>query len=174
MSIDFNIRESKNISGIYLLTPSVSKDTRGKIWTSFMKHEIESLLPNDMSFRHDKFSTSKHNVLRGIHGDSKSWKLITCVSGEIQQVVVDLRDNSPTYLKWESWIMSAEKPQSILIPPHMGNAYYVTSIEALYHYKLAYQGEYIDADEQFSVKWNDQNIGIKWLTDSPDLSDRDR
>ena len=56
----------------------------------------------------------------------------------------------------------------------MGNAYYVKSEEAVYHYKLAYDGEYIDADEQFSIKWNDESIGIKWLTKTPILSERDK
>jgi dTDP-4-dehydrorhamnose 3,5-epimerase len=55
----------------------------------------------------------------------------------------------------------------------MGNAYYVASKEAVYHYKLAYDGSYIDADLQFTINWNDKSIGIKWMTDKPFLSDRD-
>ena len=173
MSIDFEIKESDVIKGVWIIKPSISTDLRGNIWTSFLKDEVERLLPEDLSFKHDKFSTSKHNVLRGVHGDTKSWKLVTCVYGEIQQVVVDLRKGSPTYLQWQDFMISSESQKMILIPPNMGNAYYVTSAEAVYHYKLAYEGDYIDADEQFSVKWNDESIGIKWLTDSPILSNRD-
>ena len=55
----------------------------------------------------------------------------------------------------------------------MGNAYYVKSTEAVYHYKLAYRGDYIDAEEQFTVNWNDKSIGIKWASENPILSDRD-
>ena len=131
------------------------------------------LLPDDLYFKHDKFSTSMHNVLRGIHGDTKSWKLVTCVYGEIQQVVVDLREDSPTYLKWQDFIINGNNQQLILIPPYMGNAYYVNSSEAVYHYKLAYGDDYIDADEQFSVRWDDDTIGIKWMSDNPILSNRD-
>ena len=174
MSIEFNIQESTIISGIYILTPSISEDSRGNIWTSFMKDEIEALLPDNIYFKHDKFSTSKYNVLRGIHGDTKSWKLVTCVCGEIQQVVVDLRKDSSTYLKWQDFIINSDNQQLILIPPNMGNAYYVTSVQAVYHYKLAYGGDYIDADEQFSVKWNEERINIKWLSSSPILSGRDK
>jgi dTDP-4-dehydrorhamnose 3,5-epimerase len=94
MSIEFNIQESTEISGVYILKSSMSEDARGNIWTSFLKDEVEKLLPRDLYFKHDKFSTSKHNVLRGIHGDTKSWKLVTCVHGEIQQVVVDCRKDS--------------------------------------------------------------------------------
>ena len=155
------------------MTPSVSVDARGNIWTSFLKDRVEGLLPDDLFFKHDKFSTSKRNVLRGIHGDTKSWKLVTCVHGEIQQVVVDMRKDSPTYKQWQDFIISKDNQQLILIPPNMGNAYYVNSSEAVYYYKLAYNGDYIDADEQFSVKWNDNTIGINWMSDNPILSNRD-
>ena len=173
MSIEFDIIESTIISGVYILTPSVSEDARGDIWTSFLKDEVDGLLPDDLFFKHDKFSTSKRNVLRGIHGDTKSWKLVTCVHGEIQQVVVDMRKDSPTYKQWQDFIINKDNQQLILIPPNMGNAYYVSSEEAVYHYKLAYNGDYIDADEQFSVKWNDEKINIKWISDTPILSHRD-
>jgi dTDP-4-dehydrorhamnose 3,5-epimerase len=172
--INFNIVESEKIKGIWIITPTISCDERGNIWTSFIKSEIESLLPNGLNFKHDKFSTSRGNVLRGVHGDSKSWKLVTCVYGSIQQVVVDLRKDSPTYLQWQDFIIDSNNQMLILIPPHMGNAYYVKSEQAVYHYKLAYDGKYIDANEQFSIRWNDDSIGIKWLSKHPILSDRDR
>ena len=173
MSIQFDIQESTEISGVYILTPSIFKDDRGNIWTSFLNDEVEKLLPNNVYFKHDKFSTSCQNVLRGIHGDTKSWKLVTCVFGEIQQVVVDMRKDSPTYKQWQSFIISPNNQKLVLIPPNMGNAYYVNSLEAVYHYKLAYSGDYIDADEQFSLSWNDKSIGVKWLSDDPIVSNRD-
>tara|TARA_B100000795_G_C22805243_1_gene444391 strand:+ start:3528 stop:4052 length:525 start_codon:yes stop_codon:yes gene_type:complete len=174
MSIGFDVQESTEIAGVYILTPSISEDLRGNIWTSFVKNKVENLLPNNLYFKHDKFSTSKRNVLRGIHGDTKSWKLVTCVYGEVQQVIVDLREDSPTYLKWQDFIINSNNQQLILIPPYMGNAYYVTSEHAVYHYKLAYNGDYIDADDQLSIKWNDEKINIKWLSNSPVLSARDK
>lgn len=173
MSIKFDIEESNKIQGVFIIKPSMASDLRGNIWTSFLKDEIDNLLPSDLFFKHDKFSTSSKNVLRGIHGDNKSWKLVTCVYGEIQQVVVDMRSNSPTYKQWQDFIINKENQQLILIPPNMGNAYYINSNEAVYHYKLAYSGDYIDADEQFSIAWNDKSIGINWNAKSPILSDRD-
>lgn len=174
MTISFNIQESKKISGVYILKPTISEDLRGNIWTSFLKDNVEHLLPTDLFFKHDKFSISENNVLRGIHGDMKSWKLVSCVYGEVQQVVVDLREDSSTYLKWQDFIINGDNQQSILIPPGLGNAYYVSSERAVYHYKLAYEGSYIDADEQFSIKWNDEKINIKWLSNAPILSNRDK
>lgn len=174
MSINFSIKESKKIKGVWIITPSISRDLRGNIWTSFQKEEVEKLLPQGLFFKHDKFSESKYNVLRGIHGDEKSWKLVTCVYGEIIQVVVDCRKESPTYLKWEEFTINSENQILVLIPPNMGNSYYVCSEKAVYHYKLAYEGEYINADKQFSLKWNDPRIGIKWPTKNPILQKRDK
>jgi dTDP-4-dehydrorhamnose 3,5-epimerase len=173
MNFKFSIKESKKIKGIWVIKPEIFTDERGTIWTSFFKDEIEKLLPNNLHFKHDKFSESKQNVLRGIHGDSKSWKLVTAVYGEIHQVVVDYRKDSPTYLHWEKFIINKNNQQLILIPPNMGNSYYVKSEVAVYHYKVAYVGNYIDADGQFTIPWNDEKIGIDWEITNPILSARD-
>ncbi|TDJ82092.1 dTDP-4-dehydrorhamnose 3,5-epimerase family protein [Campylobacter volucris] len=171
--LEFKIIESKIIAGLYIIEPTISVDLRGNIWTSFLKDEIEKILPNGVYFKHDKFSKSCKNVLRGIHGDYKSWKYVTCVYGDIFQVVVDCRKESSTYLKWESFEINENNQKMILIPPNMGNAYYVKSNEAIYHYKLAYDGEYLDANEQFTYAWNDDKINIRWPTKNPVLSNRD-
>ena len=81
--MEFIIKESQKIQGVYIITPTISQDRRGDIWTSFLKERIENLLPHNLHFKHDKFSQSHHNVLRGIHGDNKSWKYVTCVYGSI-------------------------------------------------------------------------------------------
>lgn len=170
----FEIEKSKVIEGVYIFTPSYGKDERGIIYTSFYEDVFENYLPKGLMFKHDKFSSSKNNVLRGIHGDTKSWKLVTCVYGEIYQVVVDCRKDSLSYKKWEAFTINSEKPRLILLPPNMGNSFYVNSDMAIYHYKLAYEGEYLDAEDQFSLKWNDPTIGIKWPVDNPLLSSRDK
>jgi dTDP-4-dehydrorhamnose 3,5-epimerase len=173
VGIDFTFKESQKIKGVWIIIPTVSADNRGNIWTSFLQNEIGKLLPDGLLFKHDKFSISKLNVLRGIHGDEKSWKLVTCVYGSIQQVVVDCRRESDTYLSYESFQINQENQLSVLIPPLLGNAYYVKSKKAVYHYKLAYQGDYIDADKQFSFKWNKPEFNIKWDAVDPILSERD-
>lgn len=171
---EFKIEKSDVIEGVYIFTPSYGKDFRGIIYTSFYKENFQNYLPKGLFFKHDKFSSSKKDVLRGIHGDTKSWKLITCVFGEIYQVVVDCRKESPTYKKWEAFTINSEEPKLILLPPNMGNSFFVNSETAIYHYKLAYDGEYLDAEDQFSIKWNDPSIGIKWPIESPILSGRDK
>jgi len=174
MGIEFNIKESSLINGIWEIKPNVSNDIRGNIWTNFIKSEISQLINDDSDFVHDKFSLSKKNVLRGIHGDKKTWKLVTCVYGEVFQVAVDCRPNSSTYGKYHSFNICHDSPLSVLMSPMIGNAYYVKSKYAVYHYKLAYTGSYIDADQQFSCKWDDPKFNIKWPTNDPLLSQRDK
>lgn len=173
MAIEFNYKNSDIIEGVIIVTPSVFEENRGAIWTSYNK-DLDSLLPEELIFKHDKFSISNKNVLRGIHGDSKSWKLVSCVDGNIMQVVVDMRKDSSSYLQWEGFELGSNNHQMVLIPPGIGNAFYVNSEKATYHYKLAYHGEYVDADEQFTVPWDDPRINIEWPSRSPILSDRDR
>ena len=174
MVIEFDIQKSQILPGLYIIKPTISSDARGNIWTSFIEDDIDFLLPNGLHFKHDKFSKSSYNVLRGIHGDAKSWKLVTCVFGEIKQVVVDCREESSTFKKYESFNISQSNQISILIPPGFGNAYYVKSDCAVYHYKLAYDGKYVDFDKQFSYKWNDSMFNINWPTNAPILSTRDK
>ena len=162
MGINFLIEKSKKISGLKLISPSVHDEKRGSIWTSYNTSQIGNLLPDELCFNHDKFSISRNNVLRGIHGDHKTWKLVSCISGEIMQVVVDMRKESSTYLVHECFDLGSDNHQLILIPPGLGNAFLVKSELATYHYKLAYQGDYADVDDQFTVAWDDSRLNINW------------
>lgn len=165
---------SEMLEDIFIIYPSVNRDLRGNIFTTYIKDIYGQLLPRGIEFVHDKFATSKRNVLRGLHGDNKTWKLVTCVYGEIFQVVIDNRPKSKTYLKWASWILNDKNHIQILVPPNFVNGYYVLSGKAVFHYKLAYSGEYYDVQKQVVLKWNDERIGIKWPTDKPILQERDK
>jgi len=154
---------------ILTIRPDVYTDLRGDLWTYYNKAEFS----NTMLFNHDKFSSSRKNVLRGIHGDFKSWKLITCVYGEIYFVIVDNRKDSDTYWKWDSMILDDKKRDIVLVPPGFGNGFFVLSDVAVFSYKWSYDGEYPDVEEQFTIKWNDATLGIDWPTDAPILQRRD-
>lgn len=171
---EFEITKSKIIEGVYVFKPSVNIDLRGSLYTTYNSDIFEEYIPKDLKFNHDKFSKSFKNVLRGIHGDTKSWKLVTSVFGEVLQVIVDVRKDSSSYLKHEKFIINEQNPISVLIPPGIGNSFLVLSEVAIYHYKLAYLGEYLDAQEQFSYKWNDPILGIEWPINEPILSNRDK
>ena len=145
------------------------KDHRGYYWTSWKKSSFHNI-----KFKHDKFSLSKKDVLRGLHGDNKTWKLVSCPYGKFLLVVVNCEKKSKNYLRWESWILSQEKGVQILIPPNYANGHLCLSKECLFHYKLSYKGKYLDANKQFSLRWNDPKINISWKINKPILSLRDK
>jgi len=148
--------------------PDVFEDFRGELFTLFKQEE------SNLIFNHDKVSISKQYVLRGLHVDSKSWKLITCLAGEIYLVVVDNRPESSNYLKWDWIILTAKNRKQILIPPMFANGHFILSLEATFFYKWSYPGEYPDVKDQFTLKWNDPKISITWPILTPILSERDK
>lgn len=153
--------------GVEVYQSTFSEDSRGQIWTSWKFHEYP------VTFNHDKFSISKKNVLRGLHGDDKTWKLISCVYGEFYLVFVDCRKDSPTYMKWDSITLSSTNHYQVLLPPMFANGHLVLSDECVFHYKLSYDGEYNDVENQFVIKWNDEKLNIKWPVNNPILYGRD-
>jgi len=169
-----DVRASKIVQGAVFFRPSIFTDVRGMLWTSFLDSQLKKYIPEGLSFVHDKFAVTNYNVLRGIHFDSKSWKLVTCVDGIVDQVIVDMRGDSPNYQKWEKIELRGDEPTLVLLPPGVGNAFHVKSASAVYHYKLAYLGGYVDAAEQQTIFWNDKELDIDWSVSEPILSDRDQ
>ena len=147
--------------------PNSFEDFRGELYTLFKQED------NDLVFNHDKVSVSRKHVLRGLHGDSKSWKLITCLAGEVMLVVVDNREDSPNYLKWDSIILTDKNKKSVLVPPMFANGHLVLSETATFFYKWSYPGKYPDVNDQFTLKWNDPFLNIHWPISNPILSKRD-
>ena len=146
------------------------RDYRGDIWTTYKKRAS----PTKLDFIHDKYSSSRKNVIRGIHGDYKTWKMVSCLQGELYFVVVDNRTESKTYLQWD-WMMLDDKTRKqVLLPPGFGNGFCVMSENSVFSYKLAYGGEYSDVDDQFTLKWNDPRVNIDWPINNPILQTRDK
>lgn len=155
---------------IKLIERSTHRDKRGDLWTLWNQNDPETA---HLNFNHDKVSVSKRNVLRGIHGDFKSWKLISCIYGKIFFVVVDNRKNSKTYFSYNSFELNGDVKKSILLPPGFGNGFYVQSDYCVFHYKWSYEGEYPDVEDQFTLKWNNKDLSINWPCTDPILQLRD-
>jgi dTDP-4-dehydrorhamnose 3,5-epimerase len=109
-------------------------------------------------------------VLRGIHGDNQTWKLVSCLFGSIYLIVVDNNVKSKTYRQWVSFTLSDKNNIQILIPPNFGNGHLVVSDSAIFHYK---QTTEYDRSAQFTIKWDDPNFNFWWPTSTPFLSMRD-
>ena len=121
-----------------------------------------------VKFIQDDISVSKKRVLRGIHGDFKTWKLITCLYGEFHLVVVNNLKKSKQYKKWQSFKLTDKNKLQILVPPGFGNGHQVLSKNAIFHYK---QSTFYDRKSQFTINYNSDNYD--WPLKRPILSNRD-
>jgi len=162
------ILDSK-LEGVKIIKNDRWEDFRGDIYTTWNSETYPQC-----NWRLDKFSHSRKNTLRGLHGDYKTTKLISCAYGKFYLIVADNRPSSSTYKKWEWFICSAENQNQILVPPGCGNAHFVLSDDCTFHYKLAFEGEYSDINDQFVIKWDDNAWGFEWPHSNPIIFGRDK
>lgn len=119
------------------------------------------------NWKQTNLSFTKQNGLRGIHCASFN-KMITCVKGEIFDVVVDLRENSPTYLKWQSFLLNSKNPQQIIIPAHCGHGFQATEDSMIVYF----QDDTYKPNKEHDYHW--QSFDIKWPLAEAIVSERDK
>lgn len=158
------------LDGVLLLKPpTMFEDFRGTYVEIYNKALYEEA-GIKINFVQDDISTSSRHILRGIHGDGETWKLVSCLYGKFYLVVVNWDVNSKQYGQWESFVLSDRNRQQVLIPPKFGNGHLVLSEEAIFHYK---QNTYYNPKGQFTLLWNDPDLNIWWPIKTPILSKRD-
>lgn len=161
--------EKTKLDGVLLIYLEFFEDHRGEYVETYNEKEYkEAGIKYD--FVADDYSRSTKNVLRGIHGDEETCKLISCLYGKFYLVVADCRKSSPNFGKWQSFVLSDKNKKQVLIPPGFGNGHLVLSDEDIFHYK---QSGYYDRSSQFSYTWNDPRFKIWWPIKNPILSRRD-
>lgn len=161
------------IADVKILQPKVFKDARGFFLESFNQKVFEEALGLKGEFVQDNHSHSCKNVLRGLHFqiEQPQGKLVRVSSGAIFDVAVDLREESPTYLKWTGMLLSEENYRMAWIPPGFAHGFLVLSEQADVQYKVT---TYYHPASDRSLLWNDPEIGIEWpLEGAPLLSDKD-
>ena len=121
-------------------------------------------------FVQEDISISHKNVLRGIHGDNQTWKLISCLYGNLFLNVINLNHKSPEYKMYSSFVLEPGNYQ-VLIPPKFGNGHIALSEPSIFHYQ---QSTYYNRKKQFTVLWNNSELKLYWPIKDPILSDRDR
>jgi len=140
---------------------------------AFKSSDFKSLgLPE--VFLQDNHSHSIKGVLRGLHYQLPPYaqgKLVRCIVGEIYDVAVDIRRNSPTFLKWVGYKLTAENRYMLYIPPGFAHGFYTISEKAEVYYKTT--TEYAAGKEQ-GIIWNDPQIGIEWPSQAVILSEKDK
>ena len=158
-----------SLPSVLRIIPESFEDHRGcYVETySYSKYKEKGI---DIIFVQDDYSRSCRNVLRGLHGDEKTWKLISCPYGRLYLAVVNCDPESAHFGKWEGFTLSESNRQQVLIPPKHGNGHLILSEEAIFSYK---QSEEYAPDSQFSYRWDDPRFNIWWPISAPILSRRD-
>jgi len=162
--------EKTDLDGVLLITPPVMhEDFRGTN-TEIYNNKIYRESGINNNFILDSVSTSRKHVLRGLHGDGHTTKIISCLHGSFYYIIVNNDPESPQYKKWISLTLSSQNRLQVLIPPKFGNGHLVMSNHVVFHYKL---DAYYDRTSQFTISWNDPSYEFWWPIKDPILSERD-
>lgn len=164
-----------SIKDLYIIEPKVFGDNRGYFVETYNYNAFKEA-GLDMVFVQDNQSKSKKGVLRGLHFQKKfpQGKLVRVISGEVFDVAVDLRKDSPTYKKWHGVVLSAENKRQFYVPEGFAHGFLVLSDEAEFVYKCT---EFYHPEDEGGIAWNHPDIGIEWPLDGIDeilLSEKDR
>ena len=157
----FSIDE-KLLDGILVIYPEIFSDKRGLFFESWNQKEFDRVTGSKLQFKQDNYSESSKGVLRGLHFQSKpkeQGKLISCTLGKIFDVVVDLRERSPTFSKWGSIELDSEDKRQLWVPPGFAHGFITLSSKAIVQYKTT---QYWDKDSEYTILYNDKDINIKW------------
>ncbi|PMM86887.1 dTDP-4-dehydrorhamnose 3,5-epimerase [Vibrio breoganii] len=162
------------IPDVKIIEPAVFGDERGFFMETWQQKKFEELVTGKPTqFVQDNHSKSKKGILRGLHYQTENTqgKLVRVVSGEVFDVAVDIRKDSPTFGNWVGVYLSSENKRQLWVPEGFAHGFYVTSEEAEFLYKCT---DYYNPTSEVTIKYNDMNININWpLEQDPILSKKD-
>ena len=163
-----------DIDGVFVIKHKVIEDERGYFFESFSEREFNENI-NEIKFVQDNQSKSCYGVVRGLHfqkGEYAQSKLVRCVKGEILDVAVDLRKDSPTYGKYVSVVLSEHNHQQLFIPRGFAHGFSVLSEEAIVQYKC---DNFYNKESEGGINPFDDELKIDWLIpkDNVILSEKD-
>ena len=162
------------ITGSWLLTPKVHADSRGQFVESFQKGVFAKQTGLSIDFIQDNEVVSQQGVVRGLHLQNNPHgqsKLIRVVLGQIYDVAVDLRADSPSYGEWFGVALSADNQTQLFLPKGFAHGYSVLSERAIVQYKV--DAPY-NSKAESGIRYNDPDLGIDWQVDNPVLSEKDQ
>jgi dTDP-4-dehydrorhamnose 3,5-epimerase len=164
------------LKGCFILEPKIIQDERGYFMESFNENTIQKGLGLDIHFVQDNQSYSSKGVLRGMHyqtGEFAQAKLVRVLQGEVLDVAVDIRPDSPTYGQYEAVILSAENQKQFFVPRGFAHGFLVLSENATFFYKC---DNFYNKESEGGIKYDDKTINIDWNFPSDRLviSDKDK
>jgi dTDP-4-dehydrorhamnose 3,5-epimerase len=162
-----------SLDGCIVIEPDIYGDDRGFFLETFQLKRYLSEAGIKDQFVQDNYSRSSRGVLRGLHFQhlKPQGKLVRVVKGEVYDVAVDIRKDSPSFGNWASIILSEDNKKQFWIPPGFAHGFVVLSDIADFEYKCT---DYYDPDDERTLLWSDPEINIDWPVDKPILSDKDK
>jgi dTDP-4-dehydrorhamnose 3,5-epimerase len=159
------------LSGVLLIEPDVFPDARGYFMESFHQTKYAAAGLTE-PFVQSNISKSGQGTLRGLHAQltHPQAKLVQSIQGEIWDVVVDVRPDSPQFKKWYGVTLSSETPRQIYVPVGFAHGFCVMSVEAIVEYKCT---DLYDPSHELHLLWNDPDLDIQWPIRYPVLSRKD-
>ena len=154
--------DGSKIEGPLLIKPIKFEDSRGFFMEAWNQKKFDTIFDKSVKFVQDNFSHSKKGVVRGLHLQKKpheQGKLVRCISGEIYDVIVDLRKDSITFAKWFGINLSSENNYQLWIPEGFAHGFLAISETAEISYKTT---TYWERESEITIMWNEADIGIKW------------
>ena len=153
------------LEDVKFIIPEIFSDERGNFSENFNQKKFQEITNNDYSFVQDNKSFSKKGVFRGLHYqlNRPQGKLVQVLSGEVYDVVVDLRKTSESFGDWMGTILSNDNNKQLWIPPGFAHGFLVLSEMAEFFYKVT---DYWSKSDERCIKWDDEKIGIK-LPEAP-------
>ena len=159
------------ISDVIEIVPDIYSDSRGYFLETYqnLRYEISGIEP---AFVQDNLSYSVKNTLRGLHlqHPNAQDKLVQVIKGEIYDVAVDARINSPTFGQWVGVVLSDTDLKQLFVPKGFAHGFCVISDDAYVLYKCS---DYYSSESEVGILWSDPSIGIDWPTQTPLLSSKD-
>jgi dTDP-4-dehydrorhamnose 3,5-epimerase len=153
---------------VKIIEPKVFADARGFFFESFNAQEFAEAVGEEISFVQDNHSRSAKNVLRGLHYqvERPQGKLVRVIAGEVFDVAVDIRKNSPNFGKWAGVRLSADNKRQLWIPGGFAHGFLVLSESAEFLYKTT---DYWFPEHERCLRWNDADVGVAWPLDGEPL-----
>jgi len=164
--------EKTTIPEVLILTPKVFGDDRGFFLESYNKNIFEDA-GISQEFVQDNHSRSSQGVIRGLHFQKQNpqGKLVRCIQGEILDVVVDIRSESPTFGQVLTIKLNQENKKLVWVPPGLAHGFSVLSETAEFLYKVT---DFYNPEDEAGILWNDPELTIDWQVKNPQLSKRDQ
>ncbi len=159
---------------VILVEPTIYRDHRGFFKESFNEKVWEKQKIQYQFIQDNISESSDPGTIRGLHfqlNPKAQTKLVQVVKGVIYDVIVDLRKGSPTYKKWQSFILSEYNHRQLLVPKGFAHGFCTLVPNSMVMYKV---DEYYAPEYDSGINWKDEELGIAWPFNNPILSEKDK